>query len=74
MEMKCETAGSRKLIITKWSLLLYAVVSIAYLTLLGFLGSVPPENFFFSFVIGLGGVAGTFSAANFGEHWASAKK
>lgn len=68
-----ENIGSRKVVLTKWMLIIFSVGTIGYLGLLGVNGAVPPESFYTWFVFGLGGIGGAFTFGNAIEHFAKAK-
>ncbi len=66
--------GNRKVILTKWMLIIFSVGTVLYLLLLGLRGEVPPDSFFMNFVLGLGAIGGAFTAGNIFEHRAAAQK
>lgn len=63
-----ERIGSRKVILTKWMLVIFSGGTAAYILLYGLQGATPPESFFTWFVLGLGGIGGAFSVGNMVEH------
>ena len=63
-----ECKGTRKVVLTKWMLVIYSAVTFGYLLLLGFQGQTPPDNFLFNFTLGVGGIGGAFSIGNILEH------
>ncbi len=66
--MKDEKIGSRKVVLTKWMLVIFATVTYSYMILLAHVGSAPPESFFWSFSTGLGLIGGAFAWGNVEEH------
>jgi hypothetical protein len=60
--------GNRKVILTKWMLVIFSVVTIGYFILLGLHGATPPDSFFMNFVLGLGAIGGAFTIGNIFEH------
>lgn len=63
-----ERIGSRKVILTKWMLVIFSAGTAGYLLLLGLQGETPPDSFFMSFAMGLGAIGGAFSVGNMVEH------
>ncbi|WP_196159886.1 hypothetical protein [Reinekea sp. G2M2-21] len=72
--MKETQQGNRKVILTKWLLIIFSVGTVLYLLLLGLRGEVPPDSFFMNLVLGLGAIGGAFTAGNIFEHRAAAQK
>lgn len=72
-KVQTKAEGSRKVVLTKWMLVVFAIGSIAYLGLLGYKGEVPPDSFFMNFVLGLGLIGGAFAAGNIFEHKSNAQ-
>ncbi|MCI5219588.1 MAG: hypothetical protein D3914_10480 [Candidatus Electrothrix sp. LOE2] len=60
--------GSRKVILTKWMLIIFSLGTFGYYFLLGKQGMAPPESFFMNFVFGLGAIGGAFTVGNIFEH------
>ena len=60
--------GSRKVILTKWMLIIFSLGTIGYFILLGNKGLAPPDSFFMNFVLGLGAIGGAFTVGNIFEH------
>lgn len=60
--------GSRKVILTKWMLIIFSVGTVGYFILLGMDGKSPPPSFFMNFVLGLGAIGGAFTVGNIFEH------
>lgn len=52
--------GSRKVILTKWMLIIFSLGTFGYYLLLGIKGEAPPPSFFMNFVFGLGAIGGTY--------------
>ncbi|MDR4518937.1 MAG: hypothetical protein MRK00_16325 [Nitrosomonas sp.] len=63
-----EKTGSRKVVMTKWMLIIYAIGTAVYLLLMGFQGATPPDSFMFNFTLGVGAIGGAFSLGNMMEH------
>jgi flagellar basal body-associated protein FliL len=68
-----EPEGSRKVILTKWMLVIFALGTVGYFILLGLNNSAPPESFFMNFMLGLGAIGGAFTVGNIFEHRAKAQ-
>jgi len=62
------TPGNRKVVLTKWMLVVFAVGTIGYLILMGIKGETPPDSFYMSFVLGLGTIGGAFTVGNIFEN------
>ncbi|CAK8712601.1 hypothetical protein KKHLCK_01620 [Candidatus Electrothrix laxa] len=60
--------GSRKVILTKWMLIIFSLGTFGYYLLLGREGMAPPDSFFMNFVLGLGAIGGAFTLGNIFEH------
>ncbi|CAK8718444.1 hypothetical protein GMJAKD_07675 [Candidatus Electrothrix aarhusensis] len=60
--------GSRKVILTKWMLIIFSLGTFGYYLLLGINSEAPPPSFFMNFVFGLGAIGGTFTVGNIFEH------
>ncbi|MCI5126050.1 MAG: hypothetical protein D3925_16655 [Candidatus Electrothrix sp. AR5] len=60
--------GSRKVILTKWMLIIFSLGTFGYYFLLGREGMAPPDSFFMNFVFGLGAIGGAFTVGNIFEH------
>jgi len=71
--VKEESVGNRKVILTKWMLVIFTIVTIIYLLIMGVHGKTPHESFYTWFVFGLGGIGGSFSFSNAIEHYAKTK-
>ena len=67
--VKAEAVGNRKVVLTKWMLIIFALGTLGYLILLGYRGKVPPDSFFMNFVFGLGVIGGAFTVGNIFENW-----
>ncbi len=66
--------GSRKVVLTKWMLIIFSLGTLGYFILLGLRGVAPPDSFFMNFVLGLGAIGGAFTVGNIFEHRANADK
>jgi hypothetical protein len=66
--------GSRKVVLSKWMLVIFSLGTLGYFILLGFNGKAPPPSFFMNFVLGLGAIGGAFTVGNIFEHRANAAK
>jgi len=66
--------GSRKVVLTKWMLIIFSLGTLGYFILLGVKGDAPPDSFFMNFVLGLGAIGGAFTIGNIFEHRAKADK
>jgi hypothetical protein len=66
--------GSRKVVLTKWMLIIFSLGALGYFILLGFKGDAPPPSFFMNFVLGLGAIGGAFTVGNIFENRANATK
>ncbi len=72
MNAKIET-GSRKLILTKWMLIIFTIGTLGYM-MLSIVHKKPlPETFYMNFVFGLGAIGGAFTVGNIFEHRAQSK-
>ena len=60
--------GSRKVVLTKWMLIILALGTLGYFILLGISEAAPPDSFFMNFVLGLGAIGGAFAIGNIFEH------
>lgn len=67
-----EVVGQRKVVMTKWSLIIFSLGAFGYMTLNGYQGTPLPDSFFMNFVLGLGSISGLFTAGNMVEHRAKA--
>jgi hypothetical protein len=72
--MKNIPEGSRKVVLTKWMLIIFSLGTLGYFILLGSKGEAPPPSFFMNFVLGLGAIGGAFTVGNIFEHRANAAK
>jgi hypothetical protein len=72
--LKTEQEGGRKVILTKWLLIIFSLGTFGYLVLLGINDQAPPDSFFMNFVLGLGAIGGAFTIGNIFEHRAKADK
>lgn len=68
--MKEESVGNRKVVLTKWMLVIFTAITLVYLIVMGVHGQTPHESFYTWFVFGLGGIGGSFSFSNALEHYA----
>jgi hypothetical protein len=66
--------GSRKVILTKWMLIIFSLGTFGYFFLLGMNGEAPPPSFFMNFVLGLGAIGGSFTVGNIFEHRAKSEQ
>ena len=66
--------GSRKVILTKWMLVIFTLGTLGYFMLLGINSAAPPASFFMNFVLGLGAIGGAFTVGNIFEHRSKAAK
>jgi hypothetical protein len=66
--------GSRKVILTKWMLIIFSLGTFGYYLLLGREGMAPPDSFFMNFVFGLGAIGGAFTVGNIFEHKAKSEQ
>ncbi len=69
-----EKVGSRKVVLTKWMLVIFSFGTLGYYILLAMKKEAPPETFFMNFVFGLGAIGGAFTVGNIFEHRANADK
>jgi len=60
--------GSRKVVLTKWMLIIFSLGTLGYFLLLAIKGDAPPPSFFMNFVLGLGAIGGAFTVGNIFEH------
>ena len=60
--------GSRKVVLTKWMLIIFSLGTFGYYILLAMKGDAPPASFFMNFVFGLGAIGGAFTVGNIFEH------
>ena len=72
MNGKMET-GSRKVVLTKWMLVIFSVGTLGYMVLSIIHGKALPETFYMNFVFGLGAIGGAFTVGNIFEHRAQSK-
>ena len=72
MNGKTET-GSRKVVLTKWMLVIFSVGTLGYMVLSIIHGEALPETFYMNFVFGLGAIGGAFTVGNIFEHRAQSK-
>jgi len=63
-----EKTGSRKVVLTKWMLIIFALGTAGYFVLLGLKGDSPPDSFFMNFVLGLTTIGSAFTVGNIFEH------
>lgn len=68
-----EIVGQRKVVMTKWMLIIFTLGTAGYMVLNGLQGVAMPESFYMSFVMGLGTIGGAFTAGNIFEHRANAE-
>ena len=66
--------GSRKVVLTKWMLIIFSLGTFGYYLLLGREGLAPPDSFFMNFVLGLGAIGGAFTVGNVFEHKAKSEQ
>jgi hypothetical protein len=66
-------AGSRKVILTKWMLIIFSIGTMGYMMLSVIDGNPWPETFYMNFVFGLGAIGGAFTVGNIFEHRAQSK-
>jgi len=66
--------GSRKVVLTKWMLIIFSLGTLGYYLLLGREGMAPPDSFFMNFVFGLGAIGGAFTVGNIFEHRAKSEQ
>ena len=60
--------GSRKVVLTKWMLVIFTLGTFGYFILLGLKGDSPPDSFFMNFVLGLSTIGSAFTIGNIFEH------
>ena len=60
--------GNRKVVLTKWMLIIFSLGTLGYYILLAMNGDAPPPSFFMNFVFGLGAIGGAFTVGNIFEH------
>jgi len=72
MNTKIET-GSRKVILTKWMLVIFSIGTLGYMMLCLIMNCPLPESFYMNFVFGLGAIGGAFTVGNIFEHRAQSK-
>lgn len=60
--------GSRKVLLTKWGLIIYSIVTIGYMLLAGFERVELPESFYMNAVIALSAITGGYTVGNIFEH------
>ncbi|MDQ7090465.1 MAG: hypothetical protein Q9M50_07450 [Methylococcales bacterium] len=60
--------GSRKVVLTKWMLVIFTLGTFGYFVLLGLKGDSPPDSFFMNFVLGLSTIGSAFTIGNIFEH------
>jgi hypothetical protein len=61
-------AGSRKVVLTKWMLVIFTVITAAYMVLSIVHHRPLPDSFYLNFVVGLGAIGGAFTVGNVFEH------
>lgn len=61
-------SGGRKVVLTKWMLVIFTLGTFGYFILLALKGDSPPDSFFMNFVLGLSTIGGMFTAGNVFEH------
>ena len=66
--MKDEQIGSRKVILTKWTLIIQGVAAVAYLVAQAYSGAPISDNFIPSVIFGPTGVLAAFTGGNVMEH------
>lgn len=71
--VKEENVGSRKVVLTKWLLLIFTIGTAAYLFVMMMNGDSLPDSFYMNFVLGLGIIGGSFTLGNAAEHWVKIK-
>ncbi len=64
--------GDRKVVLTKWMLIIFSLGTLGYFILLGVNSKAPPDSFFMNFVLGLGAIGGAFTVGNIFENRANA--
>ena len=67
-----EVVGQRKVILTKWMLIIFSFGTVGYMFLSVYHGQHLPDSFFLNFVMGLGAIGGAFTMGNIFEHRAKA--
>lgn len=72
--MQGEQQGSRKVILTKWMLVIFTIITLVYLGLAGINDWSIESSFYTMFVLGLGAIGGAFTVGNIFEHTANAEK
>ncbi len=65
--------GNRKVVLTKWMLVIFAAGTGLYLILCGYCSWTISESFYMNFVIGLGVIGGAFTVGNIFERRSIAK-
>ncbi len=65
--------GSRKVVLTKWMLIIFAVGTGVYMIVCGYRNWPVAESFYMNFVIGIGAIGGAFTVGNIFEHKSLAK-
>jgi outer membrane biosynthesis protein TonB len=74
IKLREENVGNRKVMLTKWMLIIFSLGTLGYFILLGIQGNSPPPSFFMNFVIGLGAIGGAFTVGNIFELRAKAEE
>ena len=74
LDFKDENPGNRKVILTKWMLIIFSLGTLGYFVVLGIKGESPPDSFYMNFVLGLGAIGGAFTAGNIFEHWGKSQE
>ena len=67
-----EVVGQRKVVLTKWSLIIFSFSTVGLMGLSVYHNTPLPDSFFMNFVLGLGGISGAFTVGNIFEHRAKA--
>ncbi len=65
--------GSRKVVLTKWMLVIFSIGTLGYMALSIIHGRALPETFYMNFVFGLGAIGGAFTVGNIFEHRAQSQ-
>ena len=73
-DIEGEKEGSRKVVLTKWMLIIFSLGTFGYIFIMGSNGWQIPDNFFMNFVLGLGAIGGSFTVGNIFEHQEKTKQ
>ena len=73
-DIEGEKTGSRKVVLTKWMLIIFSLGTFCYIFVMGSNGWQIPDNFFMNFVLGLGAIGGSFTVGNIFEHQEKTKQ